>query len=95
MLKKARNRCQATPIVGCSAIVIIHANEMRIFTAATMTMRFSTVSVLRPVKKLPIQPVSGKCSAVSWPVPSWRARVHSNARSSPMQIVTPRMVSST
>ena len=35
MLGKARNRCQATPIVGCSEMVIIHANEMRIFTVAT------------------------------------------------------------
>ena len=35
MFGKARNRCQATPIVGCSEMVIIHANEMRIFTVAT------------------------------------------------------------
>ena len=35
MLGKARKRCQATPIVGWSAMVIIHANEMRIFTVAT------------------------------------------------------------
>ena len=35
MLGKARKRCQATPIVGCSEMVIIHANEMRIFTVAT------------------------------------------------------------
>ena len=35
MLKKARKRCQATPIVGVSEMVIIHANEMRILTVAT------------------------------------------------------------
>ena len=35
MLGKARKRCHATPMVGCSEMVIIHANEMRILTVAT------------------------------------------------------------
>jgi hypothetical protein len=35
MLTKARKRCHATPIVGWSETVIIQANEVRIFTAAT------------------------------------------------------------
>ncbi len=95
MLKKARKRCQATPIVGCSAMVIIHAKEMMILIAAMTTMRFSMAPIDRPVKKLPIQPVSGKCRALSMPVPVLRARVHSSARSRPMQRVTPRIVSST
>ena len=34
MFGKARNRCHATPIVGWSEIVIIHAKLMRIFTVA-------------------------------------------------------------
>ena len=74
MLKNARNRCQATPIVGWSEMVIIQANEMRILTAAMTTMRFLTASIARPVNALPIQPVSGKCSAVSWPVPGLRGQ---------------------
>ena len=35
MFGNARKRCQATPMVGCSEMVIIHANEMRILTVAT------------------------------------------------------------
>ena len=35
MLTNARKRCHATPIVGWSETVIIQANEVRIFTAAT------------------------------------------------------------
>ena len=35
MFGKARKRCQATPIVGCREIVIIHAKEMRILIIAT------------------------------------------------------------
>ena len=35
MFGKARKRCHATPIVGCSEIVIIHAKDTRIFTMAT------------------------------------------------------------
>ena len=34
MLGKARKRGQATPMVGCGATVIIHANEIRILIAA-------------------------------------------------------------
>ena len=35
MFGNARNRCHATPIVGCSEMVIIHAKEIRILTVAT------------------------------------------------------------
>ena len=35
MFGNARKRCQATPIVGWSEMVIIHANEMRILIVAT------------------------------------------------------------
>ena len=35
MFGKARKRCHATPIVGCSEMVIIHANDTRILTIAT------------------------------------------------------------
>ena len=59
MLKKARKRCQATPIVGCSEMVIIHANEMRIFTAATTTMTSSRRDTDQPLTIAPSQPVSG------------------------------------
>ncbi len=58
MLKKARNRCQATPIVGVSEMVIIHAKEMRIFTAATTTIAASSPVVPVP-KRLPSQAVPG------------------------------------
>ena len=93
MLKKARKRCQATPIVGCRAIVIIHAKEMRILIAAMMTMRFLIVSSESPVKKLPIQPVSGKCRrACPCRCRACAPSVHSSARSRPMQMVTPRIV---
>ena len=59
MLGKARKRCQATPMVGWSAMVIIHAKEMRILTAATMTMAFWRASTLIPLNSSPSQPVSG------------------------------------
>ena len=95
MLTNARNRCQATPIVGVSEMVIIHANEMRIFTAATTTIHVPIDSADSPAKNDPIHPVSGKWTHVSWPVPSTRANAYSSPRSSPMQKVTPRIVSST
>ena len=59
MLKKARKRCHATPIVGVSEMVIIHANEMRIFTAATTTMTFSSRDTDQPLNIAPSHPVSG------------------------------------
>ena len=59
MLKKARKRCHATPIVGWRAMVIIQANEMRILTAATTTMTFSSVSTSSPLKSSPSHAVIG------------------------------------
>ena len=59
MLKKARKRCQATPMVGVSAMVIIHAKLIRILIAATTMMAVSSVPADRPAKLSPSQPVSG------------------------------------
>ena len=82
-------------MVGVSEMVIIQANEMRILTAATTTMRFLTVSTRGPSKASPSQPVSGKCRAVAWPVPACRAEGVLEGAQDMMQMVTPRMVSST
>ncbi len=64
MLKKARKRCQATPIVGVSEMVIIHAKEMRIFTAATTTIAASS----------PVVPVPKSCPARRCPGSARRSR---------------------
>ena len=58
MLKNARNRCQATPIVGCSEMVISQAIEMRILTAAT-TMIASSSALRQAGERWPSQAVSG------------------------------------
>ncbi len=59
MLKKARNRCQATPIVGCSEMVISQATEIRILTAAT-TMIASLIEDVVPLNSArPSHEVSG------------------------------------
>ena len=46
-------------MVGCSAMVIIQAKEIRILTAATTTMAFSSALTLMPLKISPSHPVSG------------------------------------
>ena len=58
MLKNARNRCQATPIVGCTEMVISQATEITILTAAT-TMIASFCELVVPVNRWPSQAVSG------------------------------------
>ena len=62
MLGKARNRCQATPIVGWSEIVIIHAKEMRILTIATRYTAVASAAAASDQSPA-IHPVSGKCNA--------------------------------
>ena len=65
MLKKARKRCQATPMVGCSEIVIIQAKEMTILSVATTQIRLASVVCERPLKASPSQKVSGKWKALA------------------------------
>src|SRR5690606_18620276 len=60
MLKKAANRCQATPMVMLSEMVIIQTNEMTIFRVATAQMAFSSADSEAPEKSSPIQKVKGK-----------------------------------
>jgi hypothetical protein len=42
MLKKARNRCHATPMLGVRPMVIAHDIEMTILIVATRKIRFSS-----------------------------------------------------
>ena len=95
MLGKARKRCHATPIVGVSEMVIIHANEMMILIVATMTMTVLSPSSDRPEKMPDSQPVSGKCSARLSSGCSSLVSEASSRRRVRMQSVTPRIVNST
>ena len=95
MLKNARNRCQATPIVGCSEMVISQAIEMRILTAATTTIAAFSAPTDRPVNAVADKTVSGKCKALAVASPVAWPRAYSRPRSVRMHRTTPRMVSST
>ena len=76
-------------------MVIIHANEMRIFTAATSTIPVSRAPADAPDRNPPIQAVSGKCRAVAVEAPSAVPSANSIARSARMHTTTPRIVAST
>ena len=62
-LTTARNRCHATPIVGCSPTTTNHDIDTTIFTVATTTTAVSSVVVATPLHDAPNHAVSGKCHA--------------------------------
>ena len=62
-LTTARNRCHATPIVGCRPTTTNHDIDTTIFTVATTTIAFSSVAGATPIHDAPNQAVSGKCHA--------------------------------
>ena len=91
MLGNAVKRCHATPIVVLSAIVMTHAIEMRILTAATTTMPRSSAGSLQPSNSATSGALHensrvGACAPISAP---------SRPRSSMMQTPTPTIVHST
>ena len=51
MLKKAKKRCQAIPMVRLLAMTINQAIEVIILIAATITIAFSIAAVLQLLKK--------------------------------------------
>jgi hypothetical protein len=89
MLGQTVNRCQATPIVVLSPMVMNQAMEMTILTAASSTMAVSRALVEMPAGNR--NDVSGKWTReVSSP-----SRRNSKPRISSTQTTMPKMVSST
>ena len=95
MLKNAENRCQATPIVGFSAIVISQAIEITILNSATRTIAVSSVGTARPSNAVADEPGEREVHprrvlAVGTAAARTRA-----PRSATMQSPTPTIVHST
>ena len=58
-LTTARNRCHATPMVGCSPMTTNHDMDTTILTVATTTTAASSVVVDTPDQDDPNHAVSG------------------------------------
>ena len=94
-LKKAKKRCQATPIVGCAATVINQARDTVILMNATMAMPVSSVESGVCANHDPIHAVKGKCTAVAHDSPLEEPSAYSIARKAMTQTPTRRIVIST
>lgn len=94
-LTKARNRCQATPIVNQVATTAIQVMEMRIFAAATILSPSSRLSVVAWASREPAHAVVGYLSLATATSSPCSARALSRACMVSTQTMTAAMTAST